>query len=268
MRYRWATLSIFLLLFQGCSTLTDSSTSWEKTDFSEEGISLTIEEHHDPPIGSEPRPVLVVKTVERFGCFNYGIEYHQVANENEIDLQLLGVLPREICLTAIGPATTRIPLPENSGNRDLRIWDASAMDHCQLRIREDRLELSPSDTSFSELDNERFYRKPEHSLYLQCTTKESSLSSCEAFEEWFTDQLSLDSYEFPTDGVNPYHPSDSSGNTLRINRFYTHSDGLSFQEVESRLETYIQENEWDERTSWIRIYNWKNERVFSSEFME
>lgn len=268
MRYRWTTLSIFLLLFQGCSALTDSSTSWDKTDFSKEGISLTIEEHHDPSIGSDPRPALVVKTNERYECANYGIEYHHGTSEETFDLQLLGVIPPEICLTAMGPATTRVPLPESTESWELSIWTGSEQDRYNLQIFEDRVEIETLDADFSELEESRYYLKPEHSLHLQCTTKESSLNTCEGFEEWFVEQLSLTSFEFPENGVNPYHPSESSDNTLRIHRFYTHPEDLSFEEIESHLETYIQENDWDEKTSWIRIFNWKNKRAFSSDYME
>ncbi|MEX1212563.1 MAG: hypothetical protein WEA36_06945 [Balneolaceae bacterium] len=277
-----------LLLLQGCSALTDSDTEWETTDFTDEGITLSLVEYYSPhpnvgnvqfdpnnPLDFEqiprPQPALKINADTQYGCANYGLKFYHGWSEDQFDVQLVGVDPPEICLyyfQTIGYSSALVPLPERTGSWNLSIWSESEEDRYRLRIFDDHVELETIEADYSELQESRYYLRPENSIYLHCATKESTLKACETFKSWLEEQLFLDPHQFPTDGVNSYFPSNSSGNARVMNRFYTHPENISFSEIRTRLETYIQENDWDEMTSWIRIYNWEYNRVFSSEFME
>ena len=76
-------------------------------------INFMVKEIYTTNEAQEPVLNLKLITSETFPCINYGLTTTEFINGNELIVRFEQIIEPELCLTAIGPATSYIELPEN-----------------------------------------------------------------------------------------------------------------------------------------------------------
>ena len=140
-----------ILLLIGCSNPGNKNDITPDDVFPFEGKLLINISRMDAPKDSDTLNALIhLQTEEEYGCYNYLIEYTIQFGKNDF-LITLGrvVIPGVICLTAIGPANTRIPIGLQPGSYSMTIGKEPIWDVYELEISDESISLIPVDTTFS-----------------------------------------------------------------------------------------------------------------------
>ncbi len=93
--------------------------------------------------------VLLLKTEKIYSCANFGIKSALSFKNGKIALKLLGIDRDEICLTALGPATSRIPLNIISDNFEFDINYLAETDKYLSKISDLNVLVQTVNASFS-----------------------------------------------------------------------------------------------------------------------
>jgi hypothetical protein len=104
----------------GCSS--DNDDVQNNSDYAEYIIENSIEtainfmptEVYTSNETQEPVLKLKLITSEIFPCINYGLSTTEFINGNELIVRFEQIIETGLCLTAIGPATSYIELPQNT----------------------------------------------------------------------------------------------------------------------------------------------------------
>ena len=92
-------------------------------------------------------------TSEIYPCINFQIATTQFTKDNELIVRFDSVRKYTICLTAIGPATTYIDLPENI-NR-LVLINGQTIDKYQIDITDEKIDISQISKNFTNLKSKK-----------------------------------------------------------------------------------------------------------------
>ncbi|MGE5803112.1 MAG: hypothetical protein ACM358_12745 [Gemmatimonadota bacterium] len=124
-----------------------------------EGGLLTFEVREvdwDPPT---PRIVLFVSNDETYPCLNYRIENELTVDNHSILVAMSGaVTPPTVCLTAIGPAQIRSPLPIADGTYTLEFVRGGVTDRYTLTVTVSAIHIATLDSHFTRPTALRFPR--------------------------------------------------------------------------------------------------------------
>jgi hypothetical protein len=146
-RYIYLLFIIFFYFNLGCNLL-DSET--DKLDPIEGNILFTVTYDSTELVHSHSGFLLLMKTEKIYSCFNFEIKYSVSSNENDISIRLLGIhLPDNLCATALGPASSRLPLDISNGEYELTFDYEQQTDKYILSIYEVDVVVTKVDTSFT-----------------------------------------------------------------------------------------------------------------------
>ncbi len=128
-------------------------------DATPEGGLLTFEVREvnwDPPT---PRIVLFVSDDQTYPCFNYLIENELSIQDHTIRVAMSGdVKAPNICLTAIGPAQIRSPLPITQGTYALQFVRGGLTDRYTVTITATTIEIRTLEAHFTRPTASQFPR--------------------------------------------------------------------------------------------------------------
>jgi len=93
--------------------------------------------------------VLYLKTDEFYSCCNYEIVWNDEIISGVFNVNLRSIYVPEICLTALGPATTEIPWDFSTGEFNLSFTHVSAIDSYHVVISDSSIVVTPINTSFT-----------------------------------------------------------------------------------------------------------------------
>lgn len=250
-------LILLIVLLQGCNPF-EANNSHSETGIADDGLIINFREHHKDNEGSDPELFLEFKTKKIFGCVNYTIENEKLKTDTTIDIRLLGTSIGSVCLTAIGPATARIPFADVEGKMKLVIRDGDFKDWYEIQVTQEKVDITPIFVTFSETGYKRYYRKPVNSFHFKCRTKDTMAHLCQDFHDLLINELEIEKFEFPDDGYNPYISANSQTRRFQASKYYIYNMVDEFHRAGELLESFTHEKIGDTQGNSLSIYNWQN----------
>lgn len=267
-RYKLIGILILAICLQGCNLFDSGNSSVEQAGLAEEGLVVNFEEFHDPHDGVDPQLMLALQGKKIFPCANYVIRHETTRSHSAVDVRLTGADNTGVCLTALGPASVRIPFSDMDERVSLTIRDGVLRDYYEVRLSREKVEINPVDVTFSETEYTRYYLKPENSFHLRCNTRQSMSHLCDEFHALLRSELNVDEFEFPGDGFNPYEVQNHQQNTFYFSANYTYPDAEEFIRAAELLEAFSHEHIAGTQGNLLSIYNWRNEVYRSWTFLD
>lgn len=264
--------NFFLLLISisilGCST---NESTIINSDYAEyitgqsidTGIDFMPEEIYTLNEAQEPILKLKLKTSEIYPCINYGLATTQFIKESELIVRFDEIITSEICLTALGPATTHIDLPEQI--TQLTFINGRKIDTYSIEINQEKISISLIESSFtSSLHNETF-RIPENSFAYLCGTTTETTGIYNDFASILEENPNFTEFEFEGEGRIPY-PETIDGHWVNHpSKFYKYTDDNAFNNLSTTLNEFSSEHIEENSGVNIYIYGWNNVKFSSRE---
>jgi hypothetical protein len=210
-----------------------------------------------------PELFLAVRTEEEYGCVNYPIVYDLRLDERVLDLEIEGTGPIDLCLTAFGPASARVPLEALMGTYTLRLAHLDRTDFYRLTIRPDRVELVPLEVEVSRAEEELVWRFPVRSFAYSCGTFTGEGFLCEDFEAQLREAIPLTPIAVPDSGRWPYPLASAGYYNDTPARFYTYEREEDFQQAGALLAAYSRDVLRQHEGEGLSLTNWRGEGFYS-----
>lgn len=258
-------LSIFVL---SCNTNDEISNNSEYSnfiigDFLDYDINFMPEEKYisNENVSLEPLLKLKLTTSEILPCINYGLSTSEFTNGNELIIRFNGLIAPEVCLTAIGPATSYVDLPENIDK--LTFINGTIIDKYSIEINQEKVIISLIESNFTSSLYNKTFRIPENSFAYVCGTNTTNTAIYTDFLEILEQNPYFTAFEFDGDGRIPY-PESSDGNWVNHpSKFFIYSDFEEFNNLANVLNNYSIENIEENSGVTIAIYSWNNINYYS-----
>ena len=145
-RYMNVLSVVFFCFILGCNLL-DSET--DKLDPIEGNILFSATYDSTELLHAHSGFLLLMKTEKIYSCCNFEIRSLISSNENNINIELLGIYLPDICATALGPASSRLPLDLSNGEYELTFDYEQQTDKYILSVYEADVVVTKVDTSFT-----------------------------------------------------------------------------------------------------------------------
>lgn len=221
-------------------------------------ILFSVSERY--PCGSgecEPSIFLVMKTEATYGCCNYKIVSYVISADDKVTINLMGIYEPEICLTAIGPATSSTPLDLNPGTYRLQFRYKDRIDEYKLVVTNESLAVGEIWTSFTDPMTLLAWRYPHRTFAYVCGTMTDNAWICDDFLDLLLSTDRFVEFSFPDYGSIPY-PAASSGHyndtPARYFRYETEADCDTAGAILGR---YSREVLADQSGVTLYILNWR-----------
>ena len=258
MKYGIIVIVIFVVSLINCDSLNNNLLPVEGKILFE--ISEDYEQYNQE---SNPEIYLFLETEKIYGCCNYGISTVCNVTSKKVELDILGIVEPNVCLTACGPAGKRIHIPLSNKSYSFKISGDSFTDNYTIIVTDSSISLSGDSTRNTKPFIDLFWRYPPNSfVYLFGSTfEDSSLASI--FLDTMRQVVNIDEFEFPQYGEIPY-PKSSQGHywDMPARYFYYNSED-DFNKIEDILRDFKNSYIQDKQGISITIQNWRN-RKFQS----
>lgn len=199
---------------------------------------------------------LEIVTEDDYPCINYQLVTRTTNNNGNLQIQILGTHIGDICLTAIGPATTSLELEENI--QRIVLSDNANVDEYLISISESITTINTVNSDFSTFDYSEYYRYPENSFAVLCGTLIEDSIVCSEFEQMLLNNLSLEEFSFPSTGKTPY-PDSSSGYWFNAPaKYYQYQDANDLEKAGSLLNSFYSAELSDKQGLGLSIIGWDN----------
>ncbi len=251
---------IISLLFLGCEMGGNNS-----PDSDLNTIKITVQEGYNPP-GSEsiPQTKLIMQTDSIYSCVNYGIQTEIEISSSEINIQMGEIkLDGDICLTALGPATSSLFLDLSEGEYVLNIIQKGVTDKYKIMINDSSIITQTIDAEFSKPDFPVFLRYPENSFAYLCGSTIADSSICTEFLDTLSSHLNLKNFSFPDSGKRSF-PLASQGHYYDMPaKYFIYISETDFDKAEDILKDFTIKNIPKDSGIGISLINWKNKGFYS-----
>ena len=208
-------------------------------------------------------PVLKLKLISSkiYPCINYQLSTTEFINGNELIVRFEQIIEPEVCLTAIGPATSYIELSENISK--LTFLNGNAVDTYDLNINEQKISVTPVVFNFINSLYANTFRIPENSFAYVCGTNTDNTNIYTEFSAIIEQNPDFTAFEFEGEGRIPY-PETTDGHYMNHpSKFYKYTDPSQFNTLANTLNTYASENIEANSGISIAIYGWNNINFYS-----
>jgi hypothetical protein len=172
-----------------------------------------------------PAIYLQLVSTNSFPCSNYYYPTSITVVSGSIRVEVGEPVEPKICLTAIGPAKSRVMLPIGEGVFTLELVTWLGTDTYQLSILAARLDLAPISASVTSPSWTRVYRYPPDSFELSCSGPE-----CFRVLEGLLDEHSLTEIMWPSDGLLPYRNQPDGWPMYRSFRYHGEAEWQAIKE--------------------------------------
>jgi hypothetical protein len=205
-----------------------------------------------------------IKTQNSFACINFGIAIEKFIVNNTLIIRLDRIIQSNVCLTAIGPATTYVDLPENIDS--LIMINGHSIDGYLVNVTKESITIKSINSSFSLLTQNRAksFRIPENTFSYEC---EMSLNETNIFNEFLKilkDNLSITEFNFNGDGYKPYGQNYVENNRQSLNKYFHYENELEFDRAGELLKSYVLSKNINKNTSaYINLTSWNNKKYLS-----
>ena len=219
-------------------------------------LLLKVSETFPNSGASEPVLTFSVETEEQYPCVNYQIISHTSLNNGHLNIDILGTEIGDICLTAIGPATLTFELDESVDI--ITISNSGKVDEYLISIEESSVTTNPSNTTFSSFEHSTYFRYPENSFAYLCGTLIEDSIVCDEFEQFLLNNLTLEEFEFPSNGKIPY-PDSSSGYWFNAPaKYFKYQNSNDLAKAGELLNSYYISVLADKEGIGLSIVGWNN----------
>ncbi|MBL1211743.1 MAG: hypothetical protein HND52_00175 [Ignavibacteriae bacterium] len=211
-----------------------------------------------------PAIFMNMQTEEDFECYNYVIVTQNSFQNNFVGINFVTIdLPGGVCVTAIGPATTKIPFNVSPGTYSVSIFFEDVEDRYNLFVTDSSLFAENVETYFTKLDFKKYWRKPVNSFVYLCGTTSRTDWIYEDFIDTLKSKVAITEFFFPEDGVKPYAES-TYGHVINYPaRYFKYNSDADFESMEFILENYSSEVIGNLSGVAVSLRNWKNQFYYS-----
>ncbi len=254
--YLFGLLVLFTSL-NSCDMLSDSNKGGIDNTFSFEFREYHEAENSDPILG------IRISTNEQFPCVNYTLVTSHSIKNNIISISIIDVYISDICLTAIGPATTVIPLYLDEGNYGLELINGDIKDEFLISVKEEKIDVTKPQ-GFLERSYDfsapfiTWYRYPKNSFALVGGTFTDNTHLYENFLVQLTDSFEVKEINFPNNAYIPY-PRVGSGHYVDFPAsYFTYRTEEEYTRIGNFLIEYSSRNIKSGTGVGFSLRNWKN----------
>lgn len=228
-----AILSLFLALV---SCQTTSIGNENKHENISSNLSLTILERTlDFQVGP-PSLLLEISTSEDYPCSNYQIATSKELVDGTLRIEVHGIENLEICLTAIGPASTITPLEEEFDQ--LIISHQGIENEFLISIEDDVISLQPLLQLNSFFTYDTYHRLRENSFAFFCNSSADNQEVCTDFVKFMRESFTVESFSLPASGRNPYVEVASGYSQNSSSQYFTFQHGNDLNQIGELLRSY------------------------------
>jgi carboxypeptidase family protein len=211
-----------------------------------------------------PKIYLNMRTEVNFNCSNYAILTQNSFQNNLVGINFVRIdLPGGVCLTSIGPATSRIPFNVSPNNYSISIFFEDVEDKYDLLVTDTSLTAQSVETYFTKLDYNKYWRKPVNSFVYLCGTSSRTDWIYNDFIDTLKSKVSITELFFPEDGVKPYASSTSGHEINHPARYFNYDNDADFESMGLILENYSTEVIGNSNGVAVSLRNWKNQFFYS-----
>jgi hypothetical protein len=223
-------------------------------------INFMPEEIYTTYQAQEPLLKLRLITSEIFPCINYEISTTEFIKGNELIIRFEEIIESVVCLTAIGPATSYVELPENITK--ITFINGNTIDKYAVEINQQKITVTPIENNFTTSLYNKTFRIPENSFAYNCGTNTNNTNIYTDFLEILEETPDFIEFEFEGEGRIPY-PSSGGGWVSHPSKYYKYSDSEEFNNLANVLNDYSSENIEENSGVTISIYGWNNIKFYS-----
>lgn len=224
-------------------------------------INFMAEEIYTTNETQEPVLKLKLITSEIYPCINYGLSTTEFINGNELIVRFEQIIEPELCLTAFGPATAYIELPENTNK--VTFLNGGVIDKYFIDINDQKISITLIENNFTTSLHDKTFRFPENSFAYVCGTNTNNTNIYTDFSTIIEQNPSFTEFEFEGEGRIPY-PETTNGNWVNHPpKYYKYSDSVEFNNLANIMNYYSSENIEENSGVTISIYSWNNIKFYS-----
>lgn len=205
---------------------------------------------------SIPKLFILFETKETFPCINFNIQTTTFKRNNELIIRFEKITGTNICLTAIGPASTLIEIPGNITS--IVLINGKSVDRYLINQTKEMVELTLDKQSFSKPAYYKLYRYPENSFAYVCGTYLDNKYIYNDFLKILKDSLTLTELKFKNNGQIQY-PLGSSGHYSDFDAIYFYyTNRADYDKAGELLRNYTLKNKETFNGVGIYLVNWEN----------
>ena len=217
---------------------------------------MPIEIYDNSNTSENPGLKLKLITEEIFPCINYSLITSQSIVKNELRIRMEKISSPDICLTALGPATSFIDLAENINQ--LTFINGQNIDKYSISINEEKISINRIERNFTNILFEKTFRYPKNTFAYVGGTNTNNTEIYQAFLEILIENPSFTQFNFEGEGKIPY-PTSSDGHWVnQPSKYFRYTDYEEFENLKSILEKYSDENIEENSGVSLAIYGWDN----------
>ncbi len=215
---------------------------------------------------SQPAPpslFLQMTTRKTYPCLNYTIQRDVKINPGYIDVSITGVTVPNICLTAIGPASSRDILDITPGSYNLTIYSNGLTSNYYVVITNTSVSFDKDSTGNTHVRDKIVWRYPENSFVYLCGTLTQDSAIYKDFIDTLRSKIDITEFKFPSGGKIPY-PTSSGGYYYNAPaKYFIYKSETDFDKIGDILKNYKEKYLKDKRGYGISIVSWKNKYFYS-----
>ncbi len=224
-------------------------------------INFMAEEIYTTNETQEPVLKLKLITSKAFPCINYKLATTEFINANELIVRFEQIIKPELCLTAIGPATSYIELPENINK--ITFLNGSVIDKYSIDINKQKIALTLIERNFTSSLYNKTFRIPENSFAYVCGTNTNNTNIYTDFSAILEQNPDFIEFSFEGEGRIPY-PETTDGNWVNHpSKYYKYTKSLEFKNLANVLNEYSSKNIEENSGVAISIISWNNIKFYS-----
>ena len=252
---------ILSILIFSCNSNNEISNKSEYSEFMNgnsiaSNINFMPEEIYSINEEQEPELKLKLITEEIYPCINYAIATTVFTNTNELIIRFDELIIPEVCLTAIGPATSYIDLTENITK--ITFINGDVIDSYSIEINEEKVIIETFETNFTKILYTKTFRIPENSFAYVCGTNTNNTEIYTDFLSTLEENPNFTTFEFEGEGRIPYPESSDGYWVNHPSKFFRYSNAEAFSNLENTLNTFSKNFIEENSGVSIAIYGWNN----------
>ncbi len=232
----------------------------------EGNINFKLMEGYEDDMQTVPQIYLKMRTEKIYPCCNYPIESSLKIYGNKVNIQFFGIYIPEICLTALGPATSSIRLNIQSGRYNLYFKNVLSLDIYEVTVADASISIRQGDpdlNSFTNPDYELYWRYPMNSFVYMCGTTTENAWMCTDFLDTLKQEINLQEFNFPDYGQKCY-PDSSTGHYYDMPaKYFYYENEEDFDKAGLILESYTQKKIIPNMGIGLSLRSWKNKKYYS-----
>lgn len=211
----------------------------------------------------EPSLVLFMTTEKEYPCCNYSIANMVVRGTDMIVVELLGIHKPSMCLTAIGPATSRSKLSLTPGKYTLYFSHDEGVDEFSVTLTDSSISVAGDTSRYTVPSKPLVWRYPPRSFAYLCGTRTEESWICSEFLDSLLVAGLYEEYHFPDSGYIPY-PGSSAGHYYDMPAMYfRYENEVDFEEAGAILERYAKTTTYLHSGVGLSLISWRNKGYYS-----